>query len=119
MRAAVDLCHRDGSLKREVAENPAKYIHEVRHLPLTVLADMLGASKHVSNIQAWYEAFCGMQPVQNLQLGGMALACPMPRSVPLQRNGGPYHILWQQDAAPHCGQGSWLLLAYLPHGQRC
>ena len=34
MRAAVDLCHRDGSLKREVAENPAKYIHEVRHPPL-------------------------------------------------------------------------------------
>lgn len=30
VRAAVDLCHRDGSLKREVAENPAKYIHEVR-----------------------------------------------------------------------------------------
>ena len=29
VRAAVDLCHRDGSLKREVAENPAKYIHEV------------------------------------------------------------------------------------------
>lgn len=26
----MDLCHRDGSLKREVAENPAKYIHEVR-----------------------------------------------------------------------------------------
>ncbi len=25
----MDLCHRDGSLKREVAENPAKYIHEV------------------------------------------------------------------------------------------
>ena len=30
VRAAVDLCHRDGSLKREVAENPAKYIHEVQ-----------------------------------------------------------------------------------------
>lgn len=29
VRAAVDLCHRDGSLKREVAENPGKYIHEV------------------------------------------------------------------------------------------
>ena len=33
VRAAVDLCHRDGSLKREVAENPAKYIHEVRQNP--------------------------------------------------------------------------------------
>lgn len=32
VRAAVDLCHRDGSLKREVAENPAKYIHEVSTL---------------------------------------------------------------------------------------
>ena len=28
MRAAVDLCHRDGSLKQAVAKDPAKYIHE-------------------------------------------------------------------------------------------
>ncbi len=33
VRAAVDLCHRDGSLKRSVAENPAKYIHEVHFHP--------------------------------------------------------------------------------------
>lgn len=30
VRTAVDLCHRDGSLKREVAADPGKYIHEVR-----------------------------------------------------------------------------------------
>lgn len=30
VRAAVDLCHRDGSLKREVAASPSKYIHDVR-----------------------------------------------------------------------------------------
>jgi hypothetical protein len=29
VRAAVDLCHRDGSLKRNVAANPSKYIHDV------------------------------------------------------------------------------------------
>lgn len=29
IRGAVDLCHRDGSLKVEVASNPAKYIHKV------------------------------------------------------------------------------------------
>lgn len=28
IRGAVDLCHRDGSLKKAVAENPAKYIHQ-------------------------------------------------------------------------------------------
>ncbi|CAL8468745.1 g8285 [Coccomyxa elongata] len=33
VRAAVDLCHRDGSLKRSVAENPGKYIHEDPRLP--------------------------------------------------------------------------------------
>jgi HAD superfamily 5'-nucleotidase-like hydrolase len=27
VRGAVDLCHRDGSIKREVARNPAKYIY--------------------------------------------------------------------------------------------
>jgi 5'-nucleotidase len=27
VRGAVDLCHRDGSIKREVARNPEKYIH--------------------------------------------------------------------------------------------
>lgn len=32
MRAAVDLCHRDGSLKRAVAADPGRYIHEVRNL---------------------------------------------------------------------------------------
>ena len=31
VRTAVDLCHRDGSLKQEVASDPGKYIHEVRH----------------------------------------------------------------------------------------
>ena len=30
VRAAVDMCHRDGSLKNAVAKDPAKYIHEVR-----------------------------------------------------------------------------------------
>jgi hypothetical protein len=30
VRSAVDLCHRDGTLKREVALNPSKYIHDVR-----------------------------------------------------------------------------------------
>ena len=34
MRSAVDLCHRDGTLKREVAANPSKYIHDVRGGPL-------------------------------------------------------------------------------------
>jgi hypothetical protein len=29
VRAAVDLCHRDGSLKRNVAADPGKYIHDV------------------------------------------------------------------------------------------
>lgn len=27
LRAAVDLCHRDGAIKRRVAENPAAYVH--------------------------------------------------------------------------------------------
>lgn len=34
IRGAVDLCHRDGSLKVAVASNPAKYIHEVRPAPM-------------------------------------------------------------------------------------
>ncbi len=32
VRAAVDLCHRDGSLKQAVAQDPAKYIHEDKRL---------------------------------------------------------------------------------------
>lgn len=32
VRAAVDLCHRDGSLKRAVAKDPGHYIHEARNL---------------------------------------------------------------------------------------
>jgi hypothetical protein len=31
IRGAVDLCHRDGSLKIKVASNPGKYIHKVWH----------------------------------------------------------------------------------------
>lgn len=41
VRAAVDLCHRDGSLKRAVAENPAKYIHEVHLQPISQLLTRL------------------------------------------------------------------------------
>ena len=32
VRASVDLCHRDGSLKQAVAKDPAKYIHEDKRL---------------------------------------------------------------------------------------
>ena len=32
VRAAVDLCHRDGSLKTAVAKDPSKYIHEDHRL---------------------------------------------------------------------------------------
>lgn len=32
VRAAIDLCHRDGTLKQAVAQNPAKYIHHDREL---------------------------------------------------------------------------------------
>lgn len=32
VRAAVDLCHRDGSLKQAVAKDPAKYIHKDQRL---------------------------------------------------------------------------------------
>ena len=45
VRAAVDLCHRDGSLKREVAENPGKYIHEVR-------------SRHAAPAASWCPCAC-------------------------------------------------------------
>jgi HAD superfamily 5'-nucleotidase-like hydrolase len=42
VRAAVDLCHRDGSLKSAVAASPATYIHEDRRL--APLLDTLRAS---------------------------------------------------------------------------
>ena len=29
LRTAVDMCHRDGSLKKAVAANPAHFIHSV------------------------------------------------------------------------------------------
>jgi hypothetical protein len=32
VRAAVDLCHRDGTLKQAVAHEPSKYINEDRQL---------------------------------------------------------------------------------------
>ncbi|GIL92324.1 hypothetical protein Vretifemale_19840 [Volvox reticuliferus] len=32
LRTAVDMCHRDGSLKRAVAANPEKFIHRDEHL---------------------------------------------------------------------------------------
>jgi len=38
-RSAVDLCHRDGSLKREVAANPSRYIHEVGGWGVTGVID--------------------------------------------------------------------------------
>ncbi|KAK9843987.1 hypothetical protein WJX81_001142 [Elliptochloris bilobata] len=42
VRAAVDLCHRDGSLKRAVAADPGRYIHEDLRLAPTL--DTLRAS---------------------------------------------------------------------------
>jgi hypothetical protein len=37
IRGAVDLCHRDGSLKSAVAANPSKYIHKARCVHLLFL----------------------------------------------------------------------------------
>lgn len=42
VRGAVDLCHRDGSIKREVAKEPEKYIHPDPGLP--TLLSMVRAS---------------------------------------------------------------------------
>jgi HAD superfamily 5'-nucleotidase-like hydrolase len=42
VRGAVDLCHRDGSIKREVAANPERYIHD--DPGLVPLLEMLRAS---------------------------------------------------------------------------
>ena len=45
VRAAVDRCHRDGSLKNAVAADPAKYIHEAcAILPIFNLGAMKEAS---------------------------------------------------------------------------
>eukprot|EP01025_Chloroclados_australasicus_P054783 TRINITY_DN6530_c0_g1_i3.p1 TRINITY_DN6530_c0_g1~~TRINITY_DN6530_c0_g1_i3.p1 ORF type:complete len:455 (+),score=17.78 TRINITY_DN6530_c0_g1_i3:109-1365(+) len=53
-RAAVDLCHRDGTLKREVAENPSKYIYEDPQLAelLTMLRDS-GRSLFLATNSLW------------------------------------------------------------------
>jgi len=42
VRAAVDLCHRDGSLKQSVAADPEKYMHPDLRLAPTL--DMLRAA---------------------------------------------------------------------------
>ena len=42
VRAAVDLCHRDGSLKQTVAADPGRYMHEDPRLAPTL--DSLRAS---------------------------------------------------------------------------
>ena len=44
IRNSIDLCHRDGSLKRGVAADPAKYIHEDKNL-VPLLKDLKFSGK--------------------------------------------------------------------------
>eukprot|EP00877_Chromochloris_zofingiensis_P002493 jgi/Chrzof1/12244/Cz06g26250.t1 len=54
VRAAVDLCHRDGSLKREVAANPSKYIHEDKQLvPMLQMYKKSGRKVFLATNSLW------------------------------------------------------------------
>ncbi|GBF93676.1 hypothetical protein Rsub_06779 [Raphidocelis subcapitata] len=54
VRYAVDLCHRDGSLKREVAANPSKYIHDDPHLvPMLRMLKRSGRKLFLATNSLW------------------------------------------------------------------
>jgi HAD superfamily 5'-nucleotidase-like hydrolase len=54
VRAAVDLCHRDGSLKREVAADPARYIHADPHLvPMLRMLRQSGRKVFLATNSLW------------------------------------------------------------------
>lgn len=54
VRGAVDLCHRDGSIKREVAANPEKYIHDDPGLvPLLEMLRQSGKQIFVATNSMW------------------------------------------------------------------
>jgi hypothetical protein len=54
VRSAVDLCHRDGTLKREVAADPAKYIHDDPHLvPMLLMLKRSGRKLFLATNSLW------------------------------------------------------------------
>ena len=54
VRAAVDWCHRDGSLKRSVAADPAKYINDDKALvPLLKMLRASGRSLFIVTNSLW------------------------------------------------------------------
>lgn len=54
VRYAVDYCHRDGTLKRKVAEDPGTYIHEDAHLvPLFEMLRKSGKSIFLATNSLW------------------------------------------------------------------
>lgn len=54
VRAAVDLCHRDGSLKREVAAHPEQYIHADPHLvPMLNMYKAAGKKLFLATNSLW------------------------------------------------------------------
>ena len=67
VRAAVDMCHRDGSLKRVVAADPSKYIYP--DPSLVPLLDMLRSSGRCG------EALCAMSCQQRLSAAAPPVAC--------------------------------------------
>eukprot|EP00898_Chlorokybus_atmophyticus_P002579 jgi/Chlat1/3321/Chrsp22S03415 len=61
VRAAVDHCHRDGSLKRAVAEDPAKYIHKDETLvPLLKMLRRSGRRVFIVTNSLWDYTFLVM-----------------------------------------------------------
>lgn len=78
LRTAVDMCHRDGSLKKAVAANPEKYIHHVR-------AHGSAYSNLVVTCISWLPLSCGL-PRPWLPCVMCALDCVLERRRPKARS---------------------------------
>ncbi|EFJ52026.1 hypothetical protein VOLCADRAFT_56272 [Volvox carteri f. nagariensis] len=76
LRTAVDMCHRDGSLKRAVAANPEKFIHRDEHL-VHVLETHRASGRAV--FLATNSLFDYTNVVMNFLISGRTGACVCPQ----------------------------------------
>ena len=80
LRTAVDFCHRDGSLKKAVAANPSKFIHEVRFSFTRYISPSYVSSYDHRRSSHESHPHCLPQGPQK----ALIPCCPLPLRIPLR-----------------------------------
>jgi hypothetical protein len=107
LRTAVDMCHRDGSLKRAVAANPEHFMHRDEHL--IDVSVLISHACHSGRAAWWAGDGCVSRDEHRFDLGRtmQGAACHGRHAVARGRPSPAWHLCAFARHAAGCGPGLW------------